>query len=372
MSPDSRRRLLYNKGVAPNTFVFFFHKGSSETSWSVRDNSVPGSVGLRYATDFQDAAGRIPLASEIRASAEYDFPATAHPTTDLDHWHTVTRAKNAEYLVGEPLVSPLAPVLTPQAQSSCGTLAPSFPVLNLPKLMASPKARKRGDIDRILHSENSEDYVTWNFFQLLESVPTSCWWPALLRLSGVNSIDPASTPAVRLWQTVAPPRAYDALSRERMRRSDNSAWRERSLDRNPVEGPSEIDITLEGRDYIIYVEAKLGSDVSLRTAYDPGRNQIARNIDCVLEVCGKRRPVFWMFVRDRQPTRAYYQLMDRYRTTSDLHLSLPHRTVAQLEGVASGLAVVTWSELLTLLDGARRPVVDADIEREIRRRANLP
>jgi len=148
--------------------------------------------------------------------------------------------------------------------------------LNLPKLMASPKARKRGDIERILHSEDSEDYVTWNFFQLLESAPASCWWPALLRLSGMNEIDPADTPTVRLWQTVPAPRAYEALSRERMRTSDNAAWRERSLDMNPVEGPSEIDITFEGRSYIIYVEAKLGSDVSLSTTYDPERNQIVR------------------------------------------------------------------------------------------------
>lgn len=173
MLPDSKRRLLYNKRVAPNTFMFFFHTGPSETSWSVRDYSVPGSVGLRYSSDFQDGAGRIPLASEIRAAAEYDFPAPAHPTTDLNHWHAAIRAKNAEYLAGESPATP-SPVLIPQTQPSDGTLTPSFPILNLPKLVASPKARKRGDIERILHSENSEDYVTWNFFQLLESVPASC------------------------------------------------------------------------------------------------------------------------------------------------------------------------------------------------------
>ncbi len=38
----------------------------------------------------------------------------------------------------------------------------------------------------------------------------------------------------------------------------------------------------------------------------------------VLEVCGKRRPVFWMFVRDRQPTRAYVRLMERYRAAPEL------------------------------------------------------
>jgi hypothetical protein len=366
--PDTKRRLLYNKRIAPNTFVFFFHKGPSETSWSVRDYSVPGAVGLRYASDFQDAAGRIPLASEIRAAAEYDFPAPAHPTTDLGHWHAAVSAKNAKYLAGESLLVPPAKAVIPQTQPSDGTLAPSFPILNLSKLMASPKARKRGDIERILHSENSEDYVTWNFFQLLESVPSSCWWPALMQLTGATCIDSADTPSVRLWQTAAAPRAYEALSRERMRTSENPAWRERSLDMNAVEGPSEIDITLEGRGYLVYVEAKLGSDVSLSTTYDPERNQIARNVDCVLEVCGKRRPIFWMFVRDRQHTRTYVQLMDRYSTVAELNRSLPHRAPARLEDVASGLAVVTWSQMMTLLAGSNRTRAEAQVEREVERR----
>jgi hypothetical protein len=368
MSSESKRRLLYNKRVAPNTFVFFFHKGPSETSWSVRDYSVPGTVRLRYASDFQDTSGRIPLASEIRAAAEYDFPAPAHPTTDLGHWHAAISAKNAEYLAYQFPVAPPPTVPLPQTQVCDGTLTPSFPILNLPKLMASPKARKRGDIERILHSQNSEDYVTWNYFQLLESVPASCWWPALLRLAGVGSIDPGDTPAVRLWQTVAAPRAYEALSRERMRTSENPVWRERSLDMNAVEGASEIDITLEGRGYVVYIEAKLGSDVSLSTTYDPERNQIARNVDCVLEVCGKRRPIFWMFVRDRPPLRAYVQLMARYQMVTELSRSLPHRASTRLEEVSSSLAVVTWFELFSLIPNAALVGPEADVFRELGRR----
>jgi hypothetical protein len=300
MVPDSKRRLLYNKRLAPHTFVLFFHKGPGETSWSVRDYSLPGTVVVRYASDFQDATGRIPTPSEIRAGSEYDFPAPLHPTTDIDYWRQVIRAKHMGHLDGQSMQ---APVAVPQARPVQATVPSSFPVLNLPKLMALPKAGKRGDIERILHSENSEDYVTWNFFQLLDSVPAARWWPALLRLTGVTSLDPTDTPIVQLWRTTAAPRMYEDLSRKRMRSSDNPDWRQRSLDRNAVEGSSEIDITFEGRSYIIFIEAKLGSDVSFRTKYDPERNQIVRNIDCVLEVCGKRRPVFWMFVRDRQSTR---------------------------------------------------------------------
>ena len=148
MIPDSKRRFLYNKRVAPNTFVFFFHKGPSETSWSVRDYSMPGSVGLRYASDFRDAAGRIPWASEIRAASEYDFAAPAHSTTDLDHWHSAIRAKNTEYLAHQdPALPP--PVFAAPTMTSCDAPStPAFPILNLPQLLASPKAKKRGDIER--------------------------------------------------------------------------------------------------------------------------------------------------------------------------------------------------------------------------------
>jgi len=156
-----------------------------------------------------------------------------------------------------------------------------------------------------------------------------------------------------------------------MRAADKPVWRKRSLEVNPVEGASEIDITLEGRRYVVFVEAKLSSDVSLATTYDPARNQIARNIDCVLEVCRQRRPTFWMFVRDRQPTRAYMQLMARYRSPSELHLSLPHRAMTRLGDVVAGLAVVTWSELLALLDGTKPSGFEPGVERELRRRVSV-
>ena len=81
--------------------------------------------------------------------------------------------------------------------------------------------------------------------------------------------------------------------------------------------------------------------------------------------------MFWMFVRDRQPTRAYVQLMDRYRLASELSRSLPHRATSRLEEIAAGLVVVTWSELLALLAGVTLTGLEADVERELRRRVSF-
>lgn len=359
MPPGLKRRILYDKHLAPETFVLFFQRGPNETSWSIRDYSTAGSVSLRYAADFRDPSGRIPLASEILESALHDFPAPAHRTSDLSYWHEIVVAKNAEHLAASTEAKPV---------EATDRSEPNFPVLNLSKLMALPKSQKRGDIDRILDSKNSEDYVTWNFFQLLDSAPRSPRWPALLRLAGMSAIGLDEAPQVGLWRTVSSPPAYEAASRVRLQSSENSLWRQRSQGRDPVEGASEIDIVLEGRTYLAFVEAKLGSDISLRTTYDPERNQIARNIDCLLETCGARRPLFWMFVRDRRADRAYTQLMERYRDVSELRRCLPHRSAAELATVSSSLAVVVWSELMTLLPEVGGQGIDAAALEELRRR----
>jgi hypothetical protein len=83
-----------------------------------------------------------------------------------------------------------------------------------------------------------------------------------------------------------------------MRESTNKAWVERSQDPRPVEGDSEIDVILQNSVLVVFAEAKLGSDISSSTTYDPHRNQIVRNIDCVLDWANGRAPLFWMLVRD--------------------------------------------------------------------------
>jgi hypothetical protein len=72
----------------------------------------------------------------------------------------------------------------------------------------------------------------------------------------------------------------------------------------PVEGATEVDVSQEGSSYLVFVEAKLGSDVSWRTTYDP----TVRNIDCLIETAGSKTPHFWMIVRDKGPSRSYTAL----------------------------------------------------------------
>ena len=151
-----------------------------------------------------------------------------------------------------------------------------------------------------------------------------------------------------------------------MNSSDDVAWRKRAAKPKPVEGPTEVDVVLDGNDYLVFIEAKLHSDISERTTYDPERNQIVRNIDCVIEEAGNRRPYFWMFVRDRHPKFKYSETVARYRT--DLRLlasALPHRDPAVLSTVVQWIAIMEWRELLPILPAT--PEL-SDVLAELRRR----
>ena len=151
-----------------------------------------------------------------------------------------------------------------------------------------------------------------------------------------------------------------------MARSNNADWRKRAANPRPVEGPTEVDAVFEGAEFLVFVEAKLGSDVSEQTTYDPLRNQIERNIDCVVEEAGDRDPLFWMFVRDRKPQFAYTQIIESYRSDVEvLQARLPHQDAGVLARTAKRMAVVEWRELLALFPDT--PEL-ADVVTEIRRR----
>lgn len=224
--------------------------------------------------------------------------------------------------------------------------------------MALPKGSKTQDVDRILFSPNSEDWVTWNFFQILLGQHPHDWWTTVLRMaqSRNSSLDPTfdhgSAPVARFWESVRCPREYENQSRSRMLASGNPDWVSRAKMPEPVEGPSEIDVVLEHDYFLIYAEAKLGSDISMSTTYDPQRNQIIRNIDCLIESAGKRTPIFWMLVRDQSPGRAYVQLMNNYRADPELLIrDLPHRSPELLRCIAQNLTTLLWSDFRALVCG---------------------
>jgi len=178
-------------------------------------------------------------------------------------------------------------------------------------------------------------------------------------------------PKLDFWQVVPTPKAYELESRNRMRQSGDPLLIARSRDPKPVEGNSEIDIVLSGTRFLMYVEAKLGSDIELHTTYDRSRNQIVRNIDCLMEKAAGRMPFFCMFVRDADPARAYMQVMRQYaQQPQTLIRDLPHRNPDELRQLALRLTVVRWRDLAEQLCFVRQDddAVVAAIKRELWRR----
>jgi hypothetical protein len=202
------------------------------------------------------------------------------------------------------------------------------------------------------------------------------WWPRLIALAeqkvpGIASeLDVDDIPEVTLWDNVSFPAAYERASRERMRQSSDPAAVRRSHEKDPVEGASEIDITLKGRSYLIYIEAKLHHDISTRTVHDAERDQISRNIDCLLESCGDRRPFFWMIVRDDGPGWLYTQRLNLLRTSSSEFL--PHRPRQMTGFTASRTALFLWHEILGVAtDGLSLDGTTDSVNVELRKRLGL-
>jgi hypothetical protein len=149
-----------------------------------------------------------------------------------------------------------------------------------------------------------------------------------------------------------------------------------------LEGNTNVDAVLSGRDAAgrwmhVFVEAKFASDISTSISYLPVRNQIARNIDCAMDVMTAGGTVldglnsFWfvlltpgMFRAEAYggpvPTpldslcpsrsRLYCYKMDDYLRPSALERDLPHwhgrLTDQQWSRLSSRIGWLTYESIL--------------------------
>jgi hypothetical protein len=202
-----KRRLIYCPEVNRSSVVLLFEKGDGGMSWGVRDYSQPGAVAVRYAREFDSSLAA--LSQGILHSVE----APAVSTSDLEFWHRFTVETNRNLNV--------TPIDTIEQHSTVEAAAKSieqppaeFGMIDRDRMMSLPKARKAGDMRRILHSPNSEDWVTWNAFALVQKLAPETWWEHLVGLAkreNPNLQLPngwAKMPTVTLWRGVPAPRGY--------------------------------------------------------------------------------------------------------------------------------------------------------------------
>lgn len=136
----------------------------------------------------------------------------------------------------------------------------------------------------------------------------------------------------------------------------DSAYRKTNL-----EGPTNVDaILLNSKNgFVVLIEAKVLSDISYETTYDTMRNQIARNIDVMLDGNGnfcppldKREPKKTLFLlitpkifKDNPSSRLYGYKFHEYKTNpNSLSDDLPHRGNCRWRNISDRLGWLTWED----------------------------
>lgn len=137
-----------------------------------------------------------------------------------------------------------------------------------------------------------------------------------------------------------------------------------------LEGKSVIDALLISPEtgFSVLFEGKVTSDISYVTTYDETRNQIARNVDIMLDEHAERRLDKVLRARraDRScfvlitpelfkvnyTTRLYGWLMEDYKKPESLLRDLPHRSLDKLTSASSRMGWLTWQEIENIAPGA--------------------
>ncbi len=131
--------------------------------------------------------------------------------------------------------------------------------------------------------------------------------------------------------------------------------------RKNLEGATEVDALLLNSDngFALMIEAKVVSDISCEITYDLMRNQIARNIDVMLErndrLChplNRRDPAKTLFLlvtprlfKDIPKSHLYGFKFNEYKSDpSSLGLDLPHRTDCDWKDLSKRLGWLTWED----------------------------
>ncbi len=136
-----------------------------------------------------------------------------------------------------------------------------------------------------------------------------------------------------------------------------------------LEGPTHVDAMLLNADngFAILFEAKVLSDISYQVTFDATRNQIARNIDVMLEsnpslpeplsIREPKRTLFVMLtpkVFRRSPhSRLYGWLINEYYNSPDaLARDIPHRKSERWPDIARRVGWLTWEDSQDVLPGS--------------------
>lgn len=113
---------------------------------------------------------------------------------------------------------------------------------------------------------------------------------------------------------------------------------------------TEVDVTVELENTVIFVEAKYQAEVSTRTKYDRERDQIVRSLDVGLSYSESKNKAFYLILLTNE--KAPPELLVRHKENKEEILKkLPHRRLSR--DVSNCLAWTNWKRIAELLRGQK-------------------
>lgn len=136
-----------------------------------------------------------------------------------------------------------------------------------------------------------------------------------------------------------------------------------------LEGPTHVDAIIinEQNGFSLLIEAKVLSDISHGVSFDVFRNQLARNLDILLEPCDRlcdplkrRRPELSLFLlltperfKEKRHSRLYGWLFEEYKRNPDsMGRDLPHRKDTDWEELSHRMGWLTFEQINGAVPGA--------------------
>lgn len=194
-------------------------------------------------------------------------------------------------------------------------------------VFATMKASKR----KHLHSANSEDAVTWNVFRSLRQIAPTVWLPELFgEAFPTHGLTHTEHATISIWKTVTPPPGL-------LLEGD--------------EGESEIDVVIETPSIVWFIEAKLTSDISVKTTVRADRDQVLRNIDVGSFYAGTRRFYFSLLIANETKSKEGVGRVKEYQDLSKPRELLSKHRPDGLENL-SGVSQIEWSMVSEVLRDA--------------------
>ncbi len=216
---------------------------------------------------------------------------------------------------------------------------------------------------RLYHCESPRD----NFARLL-----SMGFGSVPPLEGMASWDDCLAGEVHLFleATLSSPSTYKNWLQQHLSQQQFIPYVvEAAAAGRALEGPTHVDALLlnETNGFAVMFEAKALSDISCQVTFDVRRNQIARNVDVMLEMntglelpLSRRDPYKTLFslltpevFRTNPHSRLYGWLFHDYRDhPRSLARDLPHRQQEDWPGIARRLGWLTWEDCRAVLPEA--------------------